>query len=61
MPVVTPEWSAAAYAPEHRTDKHTHTHAHTELTNSNVNSPEVRAVARDSGTPGRDTETFECE
>ena len=59
MPVVTPGWSAAAYAPVHRTDRQTDTH--TELTNSNVNSPEVRAVARDSGTPGRDTETFECE
>lgn len=57
MPVVTPGWSAAAYSSVHRTDRQTHR----ELTNSNVNSPEVRAVTRDSGTPGRDTETSESE
>lgn len=49
--VVTLGWSAAAYATLQRTDRHTHG----ELTNSNVNSPEVRAVMRESGTPGRDT------
>lgn len=51
----TPGWGAANCVPVPGTG------THRELSSSSVNSTEVRAVMRKSGTPGYSMETFEHE